>query len=440
MTRLQKPAAVYKGEVTAFLALIFMLMLSVVSALLQGATMQMKKTNMRAVTDLALESVFAEYHPELLEQYEIFARFGCSEEVIQSRMHYYGAIKAEHHVVTKELLTDSKGYPFYCQAVSYMKNWLGLEQIQGISLDVVEGESLQEEGANINKILEELLQKEEAELPEEDNPLSSTEKLEEAGILTLVVPESKEVSNCYMARSDLPSKRQLQTGNYPTDATETVTDKAFFIAYLSTHFSSVLEGNESRTLQYEQEYLIGGHASDRENLKEVCNRIILLRMVTNYLYLQTSQMRKAEAELLATTLCSLLTLPEITQVVKQALLLAWAYGESIVDMRLLLKKEKVPITKNDENWQLQLANLIDLGTANEVISEKPAEKGLDYQGYLNGLLLLESREHLSLRSLDLIESNLNMKTDQCMTKAVIESRGEIGLGVTKTFKTAFGYQ
>ena len=177
MTRLQKPAAVYKGEVTAFLALIFMLMLSVVSALLQGATMQMKKTNMRAVTDLALESVFAEYHPELLEQYEIFARFGCSEEVIQSRMHYYGARKAEHHVVTKELLTDSKGYPFYCQAVSYMKNWLGLEQIQEISLDVVEGESLQEEGSNVNKILEELLQKEEAELPEEDNPLSSTEKL-----------------------------------------------------------------------------------------------------------------------------------------------------------------------------------------------------------------------------------------------------------------------
>jgi hypothetical protein len=206
------------------------------------------------------------------------------------------------------------------------------------------------------------------------------------------------------------------------------------VAYITEHFTQMTKQEESRTLLYEQEYLLGGKAGDRENLEAVCEKILVLRMAINYIYLQSSDIRKAEAEALAATLCSLLTVPEITGVVKQALLLAWAYGESIVDVRVLLKNEKVPVIKSDETWQLQLQNLVTLGTEEEIAGEKPVEKGMTYADYVKALLLLEDKTTLSMRCLDLIESNLQIQADQCMTKAAVKSSG------TYQFTTIFGYQ
>ena len=58
------------------------------------------------------------------------------------------------------------------------------------------------------------------------------------------------------------------------------------------------------------------------------------------------------------------------------------------------------------------------------------ERGLSYQDYIKGLFLLETKETLSMRCLDLIESNLHVKTDQCMTKVEIQS---------DSFTTAYEY-
>ena len=189
-----------------------------------------------------------------------------------------------------------------------------------------------------------------------------------------------------------------------------------------------------------EEYLLGGYPSDRENLEKVCEQILSVRMAANYAYLLTDTAKQAEAEALSLTLCSMLTVPGITEVVKHALLLAWAYGESIVDVRVLLKGNKVPAIKTSGTWQLQLANLIKLGTDEEVVSEIDAPGGLDYQGYVRGLLLMKDKERLSMRSLDLIESNLQIKTDECMTKVEIESKAVLRRGVKDTFSTTYEYK
>ena len=122
------------------------------------------------------------------------------------------------------------------------------------------------------------------------------------------------------------------------------------------------------------------------------------------------------------------------------LLLAWAYGESIVDVRALLSEKKVAVVKSDATWQLQLSSLVKLGTSEDVTEQKDAEGGLSYREYLIGLLLMEEKESLCMRSLDLIESNLSIKTDQCMTKADIQSSFEMRRGVKDKFSTMFQYQ
>lgn len=431
----------FKGHVTAFLALLFILMLSLIGALVESASIQNTKNQKRADTLLALESTFAEYDRELLEQYDLFVRLGCTEDVLNHRLQYYGADQMSHSIKKQELLTDYQGRPFYEQAVRYAKDWLGVEEnIADVEYDFSSDMTLQEEEEIVSDRLNTLLEEEEQGLPETNNPIASTQRLKNTSLLTLVAPNPEQLSNRSIKVNNLPSKRVLEKGNYSEAKEDNVGDKVFFAAYLGEHFGTMTEADESHTLLYEQEYLLGGYPSDKENLEKVCREILYLRMAVNYMYLLSDGTRQAEAEALALSLCTLLTVPGITEVVKQAILLAWAYGESIVDVRVLLKGKRVPLIKTTESWQLQLANLVKLGTEDEVVNEKDSPGGLSYENYLTGMLLLENTEALCMRSLDLIEGNLKKKMDECMTKVQIESQVGLRRGVKDTFTTSYGYQ
>ena len=56
-----------KGEVTAYLSLIFILFISFVGGIMESASVQMAKNYRRADMNRAMESVFAEYQKELLD-------------------------------------------------------------------------------------------------------------------------------------------------------------------------------------------------------------------------------------------------------------------------------------------------------------------------------------------------------------------------------------
>ena len=441
MKKSQTEVFPFRGEITVFMALVFVLMLSVVGALIESASIQITKNRKRTDTLLALESTFAEFHPELLEQYDIFARFGCTEEVLQYRLSYYGAKNMDHSVKKIQLLTDYHGTPFYQQSVRYMKDWLGIKDVDPDSeYDFSEDPDLQEE-ENLNMLeLEGMLAEEGVELPTEDNPLENIENIKNSAMLSILVSNQEELSNQSIQLEKLPSKRQLQKGNYPEEKDDGTTDKAFFVAYLVEHYSDFINQKEDTALLYELEYILGGYSSDKENLETVGEKLVNIRTAANYTYLMTSPTRQAEADAMATTICVMIAMPYLKDIVKLALLFAWAYGESIIDVRALLKDKKVPFIKNDESWQLQLSSLITLGTSSEDANEKDTIGGLSYQDYLKGLLLLEDKETLSMRCLDLIESNLGIKTDQCMTKVVIESSVNLRRGIEDTFITAFGYQ
>ena len=76
MRKSQKKEQAFKGEITAFLALLFVLMISLVGALIESASIQMTKNIKRADTILALESTFAEYDKEMLEAAGISVAMG----------------------------------------------------------------------------------------------------------------------------------------------------------------------------------------------------------------------------------------------------------------------------------------------------------------------------------------------------------------------------
>lgn len=421
----------FKGEITVFVTLVFMLILSLVMALLTSATLQVEKSKVRAKMELALENVFAEYHREILEDYELFVRADCSEAVLKKRLQYYGIVDVEHEILKSKLLTDDGGLPFYQGAVRYMKDWIGLSgPMGGGSADFTIDEQLKVIDSN-------LLSKDELTLLEEGNPLEVISNLKKSNLLSILISNQESISKKTLELESLPSHRTLKkgVGTFEDEEGEGgAVEKLLFTEYLTRHFSNYLKSKEDTKLKYELEYLLGGKACDADNLEEVLKKILWIRVGVNYLYLQTDEVKKAEVGAMAAGLCVLLTVPGVTEVVKQALLFAWAYGESIVDLKVLMKTQKVPAVKTAESWQLKLSNLATLGTKEEVTGEKQFSKGLNYLDYLKGLLLLENRETLCMRSLDLVESNTSVKVDECMTRVVLlsEFKGE--------FQTEFRYR
>lgn len=453
----------YKGEVTAYLSLIFILLVTFMGAVLESASIQTAKNYYRADMNRAIECMFAEYQKELLEEYDIFALEGSyetgaySEEGLFKRLAYYGADRIGQEIRRIQFLTDNGCQAFREQAALYMEHKYGLSGAEGFlgkaDLWRQQGEEAEKYGqmeAEKQAELSRLLKENEGELPDRGNPVAHFDMLKSAPLLTLVTPKNMQVSEKSIQLSDMASHRELNRGYGDfTDVPEPsgAIGDILLGGYVLEHFSAASEGERAGALDYEIEYILEGKASDRENLEGVAGKLLLLRFVPNYLYIQTDGEMRAEAEGLALTLCSLLAVPAISEAAAQVILLAWAYGESVMDIRALLGGRRVPFTKTKESWQLGLSSLLTLGTAEDRNDGADAEGGLRYEEYLRMLLFLEGKEDVAFRALDMIEQDLRLRkgqsyfyADYCVSKIEIFSTCTFRRGITYRFPTYFGYR
>ena len=195
------------------------------------------------------------------------------------------------------------------------------------------------------------------------------------------------------------------------------------------------------------QFSISGKA--RENMETVASKLLMVRFVPDYAYIQTDPEKKAEAEAAALTLCTVIGLPELAEGAAQGILLAWAYGEAIMDIRTLISGGKVPLVKNAEDWKLSLSGLMQLGSAGENVaadSGKDMESGPAYREYLRMLLFLKSQDEVGMRTLDMVEQNLKIRygqtffrADACISRVEFHSTCNLRRGIMYDFPTYFGY-
>lgn len=245
-----------KGEITAFLSLIFLLILSFLGAIIESASIQVLKNHKRADISLALESVFAEYQRELLEEYDIFALDGSygegksDEKKIIKRLEYYGAQKHVNRIQHSELLTDHQGAPFYRQAVKYMKSKIGMtedkEEHSYWEEQQESGTKFEKEEEEVEENLESMLGEAEESLPSENNPMESVTAIQESGLLKIIVEKPEQLSKKSIKKEELASTRKLNKGKGTFVQEETKTgavEPLFFKQYLLEHFGDVTESS-----------------------------------------------------------------------------------------------------------------------------------------------------------------------------------------------------
>lgn len=440
------------GSVTIYLALTLSVMLSLFLTLIEGARTSAVRMQTECAMDLGLYSVFAEYHRELLEQYDLFfidTSYGEGNFTIANTTeHLQGyiedntkqnsgiagyltrdllAMKVEHVQINKfTLASDEEGQVFKRQAVSYMKDKYGLSYIKELEkcMEQVEDESLlerditAERNANQKAIDNTELPKKQVgeeeweEIPL-DNPADEVNATRNKGVLALVTKRDAVISNETIASENYISHRKRNEGNGLLKREGLSSgDELFFHGYLLDKYGTYVNPLEKSRLKYQVEYILAGKENDTDNLQWVVNRLLLMRETANVVYLFSNETKMAEAEALALTLSAVIQLPELAQLVQVAILFAWAYAESVYDVKQLLSGKRVPLIKTDETWHFGLEGMLSYEEGLEDEDGKleshieTLEDGLSYEDYLMVLLSVVDKETKTYRAMDLIEMDI----------------------------------
>lgn len=432
-----------KASITVFLTLLLLLSASFFFALLETARIKGLGTKADIVSDAALESVFAEYQKEIYENYGLLmldCAYGSENFAIenvekrlqeknlnnlkQSEKEFYGINLTECKIPGYQLLTDDGGKVFRHLAAQTAKREALVQEVDDFAEEIQQKESLEQENGTVeerleeaNKTIEEVEQAKNTENTEEKvgdisaqkpqeevkNPIEDANQWKKSAVLSLVVRDESQLSNKAIALEHTLEHRQKETGNLPVQGA--ILEELWFVKYLETHMGSYRQISSNHALDYEWEYILNGESSDRDNLKETVKSLIMIREIANMGYLIQDQQKCIEAEELAVALMGWSMNPPVVAATKWGILAAWAYSESILDVRALLEGRRIAWIKNAEQWT---TGINQTGEAVDGFAmAKDCENGWDYLKYLQFLICMKKDSAVNYRSMDIIEVNTN---------------------------------
>lgn len=464
---------------TVYMTLIITVMLSLCLALIESVRYNAICLETDIVTDIGMNSIFAEYHRELYNQYDLLAidsSYGLETS---------GKIQVEEHLknyvdrnFTKEglflgdllyrdflslsgkrvevervsVLTDDNGQVFRNCAVQAIKDESGLTILSEIPdwVATVESDHMLEYDAGaqkdlINAELQKYKGKEKEirpgvfqKVPFTD-PTEELEKQRSMGALASVVPDMNALSNKGIDSRILAGNRMLagyvNEGSIAYDSVsgfEQSVDDLLFRWYLMQHMGHYLQEKEGKALDYQLEYLICGKDKDVENLHDVAEILVGMRWIANLGYLYTDSEKCSEADLLALTLGLLIGCPESKDAFKSAILFSWAFGESLHDLERLFANERVPLIKTKEDWYYTLESVL---TGYHFTGTGKSTKGLSYEEYLCLLMMFIDETDLTYRAMNLVEADIRLtpgnrqfRLDACYVQVQATVVAESGYG------------
>lgn len=449
-----------KGSVTVFLVLLLTCLLSGIFALLEAARVTALKANAQMSTLQARDGLLSSYCAPLWEKYRILSWEGDVPELSEAETIQCGIVAGNREETETaaqnfylcpvrlcsvetdryQLLTDDGGAPFRVQAAYAVKDRFGEKALREVmeTLDAPQESKDETESAKREEdalaSLEELQKKRESvtegngekeaagsahentETPSaqkmEENPLEWMKKAKAGGFLEIVT-QKEEISAKKITTADTVSRRSLHQGTLTEETKGGAFDKLLFRLYLEEFYTNATEASADAALDYEMEYLVAGKSSDRANLRAVVNRLLLLREAANYLYLQSDPEKQEAAFGAALAITGAFGQPEMADAVSQAVLAAWAYAESVSDVRILLDGGKVSLVKTKEQWHTQLGRIPE---SVEEADGKEQQTGLSYENYLQLLLWTIPDRKLSFRAMDLIEKNTDTRMDEMVVR------------------------
>lgn len=249
------------------------------------------------------------------------------------------------------------------------------------------------------------------------NVLETVSRLSGTDLLSFCVPQGTKISNSKISNSTFPSKlygdgksdKGSETKNILTAGLE----KALLDEY-AAHFFTRFGQEKAGDVHYEQEYILQGKTSDRENLKQTVNELLAVREALNLAALYADAEKRSEAETLALAITGLTGIAPITAAASFFIMTVWAFAESVADVKILLAGGKIPFFKQSGDWKISLSALAEGGTSVFADSENGIQSdsddnGLDYQEWLKLFFLIQEKSSFCYRMMDMIQNRISEK-------------------------------
>lgn len=474
---------------TVYLALCITLIVSLCLTLIEGVRRNGARLETEIAAEIGLQSILAEYHRELFYQYNIFAvdsSYGTNlpakanterhlEQYLEKNLDvkdvflgqwlyrdFFALSPAKVSVTKVSVLTDGGGAVFRsCAAdairddtglnlMTELKDWLHVIEVNGL-----EERNVEEEKSSLDGEIQEYdgmeidIGEEEPYVFHVSNPTDHLEAQRRKGILKLVFDEDSELSANMIELQglilDRMSQGKVNQGNIPVkqlSGGEQLLENFFFQEYLLRYMGHYGKEEEGDALRYQIEYLVAGGNSDVENLRTVLKRICAIREAANTLYLFSDSEKRGEAELVAQLVCDLAMVPELAPILEAAILLGWAYAESIYDVKTLVSGGRIPLLKDSENWHYSLGNAL----SGELGEREDTGSGLSYEDYLRIFMMCTDRDTLTARAMNMAEADMRMtpgngafRLDGCYAglEAYIEVESGYGFGFEITRQKSY---
>ena len=170
-----------------------------------------------------------------------------------------------------------------------------------------------------------------------------------------------------------------------------------------------------------------------DNLRSVANRLCVLREAANAVYLLSNETKRGEIRIVAQLVCSLALVPELIPILEGTILLAWAYAESIYDVKSLLAGGKIPLIKDDNSWHYSLSSALE----GSIQDRDQNGSGLTYQDYMRIFMMFTDTDTITARAMDMVEADIRrtagnnaFRLDGCYE----------ALEACVTIKSSYGFQ
>ncbi len=231
------------------------------------------------------------------------------------------------------------------------------------------------------------------------------------GFYSLMCPDYSNLSEATMKpfdnRSYVWERAEVYT---PVESIvgEVATD-IVFQEYIKQMFASYAAQEESTAIKYEIEYIIGGNRVDKDNIDAVIGKLLTVREGLNLVYIMCDSQKKSEAHALAMSCLGFTGIYVGVKALEYLILMVWALGEAMLDVRILMSGGSVPVVKSAGDWKLDLDGILNIGEILTSLTASGKQTGIGdwcYEDYLKIFLYMQNRDEQVLRVLDLIEANL----------------------------------
>lgn len=281
----------------------------------------------------------------------------------------------------------------------------------------------------------------------EKSPLSQIKQLLQGNITNLVISDEEIVSKQTLGSLTLPGNQEagIEKGNLQAsfksknilkgigdifqvfkgkesiEVTEIgkMSDKILMLFYEEEHFNSFTEEStykNKNALCYETEYLINGRKSDKENLNETIDKLVLWRTVFNFLSIMTDAQKKDAARAAAIALTGITGITPIIHTTETIILLVWSFEEALVDTCAVLQGKSIPIIKKGSEFKITYSDL--LRVSQSLVQERASgvksvgKRGLSYDSFLEINFLLNREEENRYRCMELVNQNIKLRYEE----------------------------